>query len=102
MANTAWVNKILYRKGSDDNYQEESFPIGTTFDKVYDDASHKFSLQQLINLLKKFFSRQSFMLYSKNEPTIYSKTMEWYALSGDIEHVDAALVVIDPNEQTFN
>jgi hypothetical protein len=42
------------------------------------------------------------MLYSQTEPTIYSRTMEWYALSGDTAEVDSALTVTEQSEQIFN
>lgn len=100
MANSSWINKIIYRKGQAGSEVDESFPIGTTFDKVYDNASHKFSLRDLANTLKTFFNSQVFMLYSANKPTNYSKTMEWYALTGDTSQneVDSKLVVNDPNQ----
>lgn len=102
MALTSWINKIIYRKGAEGQEIDEVFPIGTTFDKVYYSEREWFSLKDVVDNLKKFFSRQGFMLYSTNTPTIYSKTMEWYALGGDTINVDPNLVVTDPNEEVYN
>lgn len=100
MADSSWINKIIYKKDGDQT--GTTFPIGTTFDKVYQNESNHFSLQNLADILKQFFNRQAFMLYSETEPTIYSRTMEWYALSGDTADVDSALIVTEQSEQIFN
>lgn len=99
---TSWINEIIFKKGPKENQTETTFPIGVTFDQVYYSSSNWFSLSDVITNLTKFFSRQGFMLYSRNEPTIYSNTMEWYALGGDTTAVDSDLTVDDPNEEVYD
>lgn len=102
MASTSWINKIIYKKGPQGQETTETFPIGVTFDKVFYAENYHFSLADVIENLKKFFSRQGFMLYSQTEPTINSKTMEWYALSGNSSDIDNTFEIADPYEETYN
>ena len=92
MAKSSWINAIKYNHDTTaDN--AETFYLGTTFDKVRETDNSTFSLQELVNRLKTFFSRQSFMLYSATKPAPYSRTMEWYALSGSTETTDSFLTL---------
>jgi len=81
----AWINKIRYK--ADDSNTDQYFDLGTTFDRVYSDSSRKFSLVNLAEVLKTFFSRPAFMIYSTLTPADDSKVVEFYSITGDIENI---------------
>lgn len=85
MANSSWINKIIYQKGEEGNEIKTPFPLGTTFDKVYDTTNKGFSLQQLANNLKNFFNRPGFMIYSTVTPNNNSNIVEFYKVSGETD-----------------
>ena len=85
MANS-WINKIVYKKNNDTN-DDKTFLLGVTFDQVYDTAKKNFSLAQLADTLKTFFSRPGFMIYSNTNPNNNSNIVEFYSISGDTENI---------------
>lgn len=103
MASNSWINTIKYKhQGTDANQNiEENFSIGIPFDRVYDNDNNNFSLLNLVQILKTFFNRQAFMLYSQKKPTNNSKTMEWYAITGDVTSIDEK-IILNPTEEAEN
>lgn len=101
MANS-WINTIKYKYQNIENNQnvekEKNFSIGVPFDRVYDNDNNNFSLLNLVQILKTFFNRQAFMLYSQKKPTNNSKTMEWYAITGDVDSIDEK-IILAPEEE---
>jgi hypothetical protein len=69
----AWINAIKYKHNVGDSQNEQNFDIQLTFDKV---RNNNFSLQDLANQLKNFFSQPSFMIYSNQTPKDDSKVVE--------------------------
>ena len=70
----AWINKILYKVNED--AQTVVYDIGTTFNNVLSGEGSTYSLSTLVNSLKRFFEKQSFMHYSTVQPPDNSKYVE--------------------------
>lgn len=81
MAALAWINKILYKANK--NAQANEYILGTTFDNVRSTEDNGYTLATLVQSLKSFFEKQSFMHYSKQTPPNNSRYMEWYCLEGN-------------------
>ena len=102
MANP-WIDTIKYKHQNIENNQsveeEVNLSIGLPFEKIYDNSNYNFTLLKLVLILKTFFNRQAFMLYSRKKPTNYSKTMEWYAITGDVDNIDEKIILDPPEEE---
>jgi len=76
----SWINKIRLRAGSEEDYVDNDFEIGTTFDKVRYSNRSTYTLAQFFEIIQTFFTKQMHMHYTGVEPQ-NKKVMEWYQVT---------------------